>query len=74
MNSNRSNCKQHVELVRPHPILVGRCSSVGIVTFYGIDGPGIESRRGVRFSAPVRTGPGAQPVSYTMGTGSLSRW
>jgi len=27
---------------------------------------------GARFSAPVRTGPVAQPASYTMGTGSLS--
>jgi hypothetical protein len=26
---------------------------------------------GVRFSAPVQTGPGAHPASYTMGTGSL---
>ena len=24
-----------------------------------------------RFSAPVQTGPGAHPSSYTMGTGSL---
>jgi hypothetical protein len=27
----------------------------------------------VRFSAPVQTGSGAHPASYTMGTGSLSR-
>ena len=27
---------------------------------------------GARFSAPVQTGPGAHPVSYTMGTGFLS--
>ena len=26
---------------------------------------------GVRFSAPVRTGPGVHPASCTMGTGSL---
>jgi hypothetical protein len=26
---------------------------------------------GARFSAPVQTGPGAHPVSYTMGTGSF---
>jgi hypothetical protein len=38
---------------------------------YGLDGPGIESRWGARFSAPVRTGPGAHPASYTMGTGSF---
>ena len=29
--------------------------------------------RGARFSAPVQSGPGVQPVSYIMGTGSLSR-
>ena len=32
----------------------------------------IESRWGVRFSAPVQTGPGTHPASYTFGTGSLS--
>jgi hypothetical protein len=26
-----------------------------------------------KFSAPVQTGPGAHPPSYTMSTGSLSR-
>jgi len=26
---------------------------------------------GARFSAPVQTGPGAHPASYTTGTGSL---
>ena len=28
---------------------------------------------GVKFSAPVQTGPGAHPASYTMGTTSVSR-
>ena len=50
----------------------GRDSSVGIATSYGLGGSGIESRWGTRFSAPVRTVPGAHPASYTMGTGSLS--
>jgi hypothetical protein len=50
---------------------VGRDSSVGIATRYGLDGPGIESRCGARFSAPVLTDPGAHPASYTMGTGSF---
>ena len=49
----------------------GRDSAVGIATRYGLDGPGIESRWGARFSAPVQTGPGAHPASYTMGTGSF---
>jgi len=50
---------------------VGLDSTVGIVTRYGLDGPGIEFRWGVRFSATVQTGPGVQPASYTMGTGSF---
>ena len=47
-----------------------RDSSVGIVTRYGLDGPGIESRWG-EFSAPVQTGPGVHPASCTKGTGSF---
>jgi len=49
----------------------GRDSSVDIVTRYGLDGPGNESQSGVRFPAPVQTGPGAHPASYTMGTGGF---
>ena len=48
-----------------------RDSSVGIATRYGLDGPGIESQWGAKFSAPVQTGPGAHSASYTMGTGSF---
>jgi len=51
---------------------VGRVSSVGIVTRYWLDGPGIESRWEARFSAPVQTCPGTHPASYTMGTGCSS--
>jgi hypothetical protein len=50
---------------------VFRDSSGGIVTIYELDGPGIESWWGARFSAHVQTGPGAYPSSYTMGTGSF---
>jgi hypothetical protein len=46
-------------------------SVVGIATGYELEGPMIESRWGVRFSAPVQTGPGAHPASCTVGTGSL---
>jgi hypothetical protein len=50
-------------------------SSVGIVTRYGQVGPGIEFRGeglGVgRVFAPVQTGCGAHPASYTMSTGSF---
>ena len=34
-------------------------------------GPGIESRWGARFSAPVQIGPEAHPASSTMGTASF---
>jgi hypothetical protein len=46
-------------------------SVVGIAIAYGLDGPGIESPGGARFSAPVQTGPESQPASCTMGTGSF---
>ena len=50
---------------------VGRDSSVGIATRYGLDGPVIKPRWEARFSEPVQTGPGAHQASYTMGTGSF---
>jgi len=49
--------------------LRGPGSSVGIATGYGLDGPGIESRWGAKFSAPAQSGPGAHPASCKMGTG-----
>jgi hypothetical protein len=51
---------------------VGRDSSVGVATRYGLDGLGIESRRGRDFPHPSRPPPGTHPASYTMGTGSFS--
>ena len=48
----------------------GPGSSVGIVTDYRLDGPGIESRWGRDFP-PVQTGPGAHQASCILGTGSL---
>jgi len=48
----------------------GQDSSASIATGYGPDVPGIESWwRGL--FAPIETGPGAHPASYTMGTGSF---
>jgi len=52
-------------------LIGGPGSVVGIATGYGLDGPGIESRLGAKFSAPVQTGPGTHPASCTMGTGSF---
>ena len=49
----------------------GRDSSVGIATRYGLDGAGIESQEGARFSAPFHTGPGTHSVSYAFGTDSF---
>jgi len=46
----------------------GRNISVVITIRYGLDGPGIETRRGRDFSHPSRTGLGAHPATYTMGT------
>jgi len=42
-----------------------------MATGYGLDGTGIETRWEARFFAPVQTGPGAHPASYTMGTDSF---
>jgi hypothetical protein len=48
-------------------------SVVGIATGYVLDSPGIESRLGARFFAPVQTGRWAHTASCTMGTGSFLR-
>ena len=61
---------QNAVCQRLFPIM-GRDSTVGVATRYGLDGPGIESRWGARFSATVQTGPRSYPTSYTMGTGSF---
>ena len=50
---------------------MGWDSTVGITTRYGLEDPGIEFRWGVRYSAPVQTGSGAYPASYTMYIGSF---
>jgi hypothetical protein len=51
---------------------VGRLGVLCIGTCYGLDGPELEFGRGVGFSAPIQTGAGAKPASYTTGTGSFS--
>ena len=47
-------------------LCVGRDSSVDIATRYGLDGPGIESRWGTRFSAPA-LGPTQPPIQCVPG-------
>jgi hypothetical protein len=51
----------------------GPGGSVGIATELRAERSGIESRLGTKFSTPIQTGPEAQPASYKMSTGSLSR-
>jgi hypothetical protein len=55
-------------------ICLGRDSSVGIATRYGMDDPDIESGWGARFSAlaRVQTFPDAHPDCYTVDTVSSS--
>jgi hypothetical protein len=50
-------------------MLVGRDSSVGITTRYGLDGPGIESKWGRDFQHPSRPalGPTQPPVQWVPG-------
>jgi hypothetical protein len=50
---------------------MGYDSSVGIATELRVGRSGNRIPVEVRFSAPVQTGPGAHPASYTMGTGSF---
>ena len=63
--------RQNKEIRFIYYIYSGPGSVFGIATGYGLDGPGIESRWGARFSAPVQTGPGSHPASCIMGTGSF---
>ena len=57
--------------VTKHIAVHGPGSVVGIAACYGLDGLGIGSPWGARFSAPILTGPVAHPAFCTMGTGSL---
>jgi hypothetical protein len=68
--------KAHFDVVQvisycSDPVLMDRDSSVSIATRYGLEGPGIESRREARFSAPVQASRGAHPAISTVRTESL---
>jgi hypothetical protein len=58
---------------RERSVYLARDSAVGIAAGYGLDGLGIEFWWEAIFSAPFQTGPGSNPASYTMDTGSFSR-
>ena len=49
---------------------MGRKTVVSVATDNGLDGPAIESRRGLVF-VPIQTDPGAHPVFYAMNIGSF---
>ena len=63
-----------VTLTQNLPFFLNPCGPGSVVckaTGYGLDGPGIESRWGATFSAPVQTDPGAHSASCTLGTESF---
>jgi len=68
LHSRHSVTKACASFVVPSkPIAAGIGQTAQRLTT-GLDGPGIESRCKVRFSASVQTGPEAHPASRTMGT------
>jgi len=62
-----------VNIKYKYTLLVNQDSAVRTANRYGLDGTGIISQWGMRFTAYVKTGPGAHPASFTKGTGSLSQ-
>jgi hypothetical protein len=64
--------KLQVETVHAFQYNEGRDSVVSITTRYRLDGHGIETRWGARFSAPVHTDRGDHPASCTTAIASLS--
>jgi hypothetical protein len=73
MEGRDSRCNEVISIINFYECLLVRDSVGRVATRYGLDGPGIEFRRGARFSVPVQTGPGTHPASSKMRTGSLSR-
>jgi len=62
--------KTQICVTRPQCVNMGGPGSVvGVAIGYGLDGPGIESRWGARFSATIQTAPGAHPALLYSGYG-----
>ena len=53
-------------------LIVGFILALYIIYCYELDGPGMETRRGARFSSSVQTGPWNHPFSCKLGSGYLS--
>jgi hypothetical protein len=53
-----------IDICTNHSAVIGPCSSVGIATDYGLDGPGIESRWGRDIPNPSR--PALEPTQPTV--------
>jgi hypothetical protein len=64
-------CMWDISFTKYKPGDVGRDSTVGIATRYGLEGLGIESRRRRDFPHPSK--PAAHPDSCTICTGSFQR-
>jgi hypothetical protein len=62
-----------MDLIEMYWEYVGRDSSLGIATRYGLDGSGDRIPLEARFFAPVQIGPRTHSTSYTTDTGCLSR-
>jgi hypothetical protein len=65
-----SNLESHFEIYLFTSEISGPDSSVGLATELRAGRSRYRNLVGVRFSAPVQTGPGAHPASCAMGTGS----
>jgi hypothetical protein len=66
----RARAHTHIEICNSYYFGI-RDAVVGIATRYGLESPGIESRWGARFSAPIQTGSEAHPASCTLATRSF---
>ena len=69
ITGDKSDCSYMKALFVRLSFVLGRDSSVGLATRYGLDGPGIEFRWGRGFSQPSRAalGPTQPPIQWVTG-------